>query len=253
MTKKIITLLTFLMTSFILIADPKGEEIARKFYNLPESKDSYSSAMMILIDAKGDKKMRKIDMYSKDTPDGRLSFIEFLDPADVKGTKFLTIPHKKGDDEQRLYLPALKKTRRISSSGKDGKFMGSDLTYYDMESRDFEDYNYKYLRDEEFNGMDCYVIEARDKDNDAPYEKAEMWVNKADNFVYKTVAYDSKTKKALKTITILKVQKTDGIITPLQTAVVMHDDGHKTLLAISNVKLNTGLSDSIFSIKNLER
>ena len=131
-------------------------------------------------------------MYTKQGSQGRNSFIEFVEPADVKGTKFLTIAHKNADDEQRLYLPALGKVRKISSSKKDGKFMGSDLFYYDMEDRDYEEFTYNYVGEEVFRGMNCYVVESFPKDSSAPYSKMVMWVNKENYFVYKRECYDSR-------------------------------------------------------------
>ncbi|HOV14620.1 MAG TPA: outer membrane lipoprotein-sorting protein [Spirochaetota bacterium] len=250
--KKIVLFALTMILTLSLFADEKGDEVAKKNKGLKKSTDSYSEADMVLIDKKGDQKKRKIIMYSKEGKEGRNSFTEFLEPADVKGTKFLTIA-RKGDDEQRLWLPALKKTRLISSTSKDGKFMGSDLSYYDMEDRDFEDFNYKFIKDDKFQNKECFVLETTPKDKNAPYSRSIMWIAKDDYFIYKVEAYDKKDDKLLKTIVFVEVKNYDGILVPTKMVVDNAKEGTKTLLAMNNVKINSGIKDEIFSVQNLEK
>ncbi len=250
--KKIILSIYLMIFAFLIFADEKGYEIAKKNKSLKKSNDSYSEAEMVLIDKKGDQKKRKFINYSKEGKEGRNSFIEFLEPADVKGTKFLTIA-RKGDDEQRLYLPALKKTRLIAASSKDGKFMGSDLYYYDMEDRDLDDFDYKYVKEEKFQDIDCYVIEATPKTKNAPYSKSFMWISKNNYFMYKVEAYDKKDDALLKKIVFVEVKDIQGILTPTKMVVENIKEGTKTLLIMNNIKINSGIKDDIFTIQNLER
>src|SRR4030042_4622978 len=190
--KKILLTILSLSLAAVFYADDKGSEIAKKSFDLKKSNDTSSEFTMILIGKDGTKKTRKLSIRSKEGKEGRNTIVEFLEPADVKGTKFLTIAHKKTDDEQRLYLPALKKTRQISSSNKNGKFVGSDLFYYDMEDRAFEDQTYKYIKEEKYNDKDCHVIEAVSLDANSPYSKTVLWISKADYFAYKIECYDKK-------------------------------------------------------------
>lgn len=237
-----------------LFADKKGDEIARKQYDLKKSDDTYSIGQMVLINKRGEKKIRKFLMYSKETKEGTNSFLSFLEPADVKGTKFLTIGHKKGDDEQRLYLPALGKVRKISSSKKGGSFMGSDLNYFDMETHVFEDFTYKYIKDETYNDKNCYVIEAYPLDKDAPYSKQILWISKKDYFIYRSDCYDKKDDNGLiKTIVVVEVKVIDRVIIPTKIVVDNFKTKGKTLFKIENVQINVGLKDNIFSVQNLEK
>lgn len=246
------TLALLFTLAFSALADSKGEEIARKNYSLKEADDSYSLSTMILIDKNNNKKVRKIESYSKEGKSGENSFVVFLEPSDVKGTKFLTIGHREGDDEQRLYLPALGKVRRISSSKKGGSFMGSDLNYFDMEDHSFDDFSYSYVREETYEGMDCYVIEQSPKDPNAPYSRQLVWISKSDNFAYKVECYDKKSSSRLiKVIVMKEVKRIDGIMVATKMVVDNRENNHKTLMVMENVRLNTGLDDSIFSIKNL--
>ena len=254
MKKLSIILSAILLLSVSLCADPKGEEIARKNSNLPESKDSYSISVMTLINSRGEKKIRRLKSYSKDGKDGRNSFVEFLEPADVKGTRFLTIGHDVGDDEQRLYLPALGKVRRISSSKKGGSFMGSDLNYFDMEDHGYDDFTYRYVKDEVYSGMDCYVIEMYPKDENAPYSKQIAWISKENFFSYKIECYSKKSGSPLmKIIVFLDVKNYSGVLIPGKIVVDHKLDNHKTLMQTLEQKVNVGISDSIFTVQNLQK
>ncbi len=234
------------------MADDKGETVARRFFALKDPKTSYSKATMVLVDNNGRKRTRTLEMYGKKDEQGTWSFIEFLTPATVKGTRFLTIPHAEGDDEQRLYLPALRKTRTIAASSKDGTFVGSDFFYYDMEDRAFEDYTYTYLREETLEERDCHVIKMETKDPGAPYAYAEAWVDKGDNFVYRTKMYDRRGGH-IKTLIVVETKTIDGCIIPTKVVMENHRDDHKTLLAMSDIRVNEGVDDNVFTVRNLER
>ena len=258
--KKVIGILMALsLLGSVAFADAKGDEIAKKHYELKKSADTTATATMVLIDKSGAKKTRKLEMFTKEGAEGKNSFVNFLEPADVAGTKFLTLAHKGADSEQRLYLPALKKTRKISASSKDGEFVNSDFYYYDMEERVFEDNSYTFLAegevlaDKAFTGMKFFKIELKPKAANAPYAKAIAWVN-ADNYgIYKMECYDKKDSSLLKTITFPKLELVQGGLIPTQTMVVNHKKGTQTLLQLANLKVNTGLKDDVFSVKNLEQ
>ncbi|HBE03104.1 MAG: hypothetical protein A2096_09180 [Spirochaetes bacterium GWF1_41_5] len=237
----------------LLWCDPKGDEIMKKHFALKKSEDALSTASMILIDKTGARKTRKIISYSQETGEGKNTFIEFLEPADVKGTRFLTIAHKNIDDEQRLYLPALKKVRKIAASGKDGKFMGTDLYFYDMEDRNFEDQNYTYIKDGTFEQKPCFIVEAVSKDPNAPYGKSLEWVSRDDYFIYKIEAYDKKSLSLVKTIVFLEIKNINGVLIAHKTAVDNHKDIHKTLISLDEVRINSGISEKIFTVQNLEK
>lgn len=239
-------------------ADARGDEIAAQYYGHAKPTDTVANAVMTLVDKSGNKKVRELDMYTKDSAAGAFSFIEFKKPADVAGTKFLTTPLKDGGSEQRLYLPALKKTRKIASSDKSSEFVGSDLTYYDMEDRKLGDSTYTLLdenvtlADKSFEGMSFYKLEVKAKDADSPYAKSLIYINKDDLYAYKVEVFDKKGGALWKTIVFVKYEDQKGVKMPVQTMVTNHKKGSKTLLQLNNLKINTGLKDEIFSVKNLE-
>lgn len=241
-----------------LSADARGDQIAAQYFGLTKPADTSANAVMTLIDKSGGRKVRNLDLYSKSDSTGDYSFSEFKTPADVAGTKFLTTPLKDGTNEQRLYLPALKKTRKIASSDKSGEFVNSDLWYYDLESRKLSDNTYTFLSDNEviadkaFAGMKFFKVEVTAKSSDCPYSKSIFWINMDDSHAYKIEAYD-KDGALLKTILFVKFEEQKGLKVPVQTAVTNHKKGTKTLLQLNNLKVNSGLKDEVFSVKNLEQ
>ncbi len=251
--KKNILIMSLMLFSFFVIADQKGEETAKKCFDLKSPKDSYSIATMLIINKNQTKKIRKMEIITKDGAEGTNTFMKFIEPADVKDTKFLTIAHKKSDDEQRLYLPALGKVRRISSSTKEEKFMGSDLYYYDLEDHEYEDFTYKYIKDEQYSNMDCIVIEMAPIDTNSPYSKETAWISKTDNFMYKIECYDKKSGVKIKTIIFADIKNMNGILIAGIIDVDNHKDESKTVLKRENIKINSGIKDDVFSLQNLSR
>ncbi len=241
-------------------ADPKGEEIAHKYFDLKKADDTRApGSVMTLIDKSGVRKTRKLDIFYQDTSTGKNAYMVFSEPADVNGTKFLTLGHRGEDSDQRLYLPALKKVRKIATSGKDGEFVNSDLWFYDLEERYFEDNTYTFLSENEtiadkaLSGMKFNKIEMKPVKASCPYAKAVAFVNADNNFVYRMDCYDKKDGSLLKTILFAKVDTLKGILVPTQMVVTNFKKGTRTLLQLNNVEVNVGLKDEVFSVKNLEQ
>jgi hypothetical protein len=258
--KKTLITLAALCLGLAAFADAKGAEIAHKYFDLKKAQDtSAPGSSMVIIDKSGNKKVRKLDVFYQDKGEGKNAYMVFSAPTDVNGTKFLTIGHKRADSDQRLYLPALKKVRKISSDGKDGEFVNSDLWYYDLEERYFEDNAYAFLSENEtiadkaFDGMKFWKIEMKPVKADCPYAKSVAWVSMSDNFIYKLDCYDKKDGALLKTIVFPKVENLQGVLVPIQSMVTNHKKGSRTLLQLNDVKVNSGLKDELFSVKQLEQ
>jgi uncharacterized protein len=250
MNKKGTVVAMFLLLSISLFAETSADEIMSINYDLKDPENSSNVTTMVLINSRGNKKIRKMEMFTMDTSIGEDTFIEFLLPADVRGTKFLTIGNDQADDEQRLFLPALKRVRKISSSNKNGKFMGSDITYYDMESRNLEDFTYKLLREDTVGNRSCWVIESTPVDEDSPYSKVFNYVSMDNYFTYKNEMYDE-NGELIKTVTVVETQVIHGVIIPIKTVFDNIEDDHKTLLSISNIKLDSNIDESKFTVQNL--
>lgn len=229
----------------------KGYDIMKINDELKEPKDMTSNGFIEITNKRGSVKTRSMKVFSKKQPAGYDSFFEILKPADVSGMKFLTIAQK-GDDDQRMYLPAYGKSRKISGSGKDGKFLGSDIFFYDLEDLDLEDFTYKYIKDETWEGNDYFVVESYPIDPKAPYSKIVNWVRKSDYFIYKADMYDKKQQILLKTSIVKETIIIDGCIEATNSYTVNHKDRSNTTYLISDIKIDTGLDSKIFTMQNLE-
>lgn len=231
-----------------------GKEIAYKVYNRPTAKDGESDMKMTLINKKGGKRVRNIHQFYKDMGDVEKKILFFKSPADVKNTSFMnwSYDNPNKDDDQWLYLPALKKVKRISSSSKDKEFMGSDFTYADMEKRHPDEDVHKLLKSEKFNGEDCWVVEATPKDEDDMYSKKVAWISKSKLLPMKIDYYDE-DGELLKTLTINNIQKIGKYWVITDQTMHNKQKNHKTNILISNMKVDQGLSDSKFTQRAMRK
>jgi outer membrane lipoprotein-sorting protein len=141
--------------------------------------DSSATMKMILRNRQGDASTREVRVRTLEVEgDGDKSLSIFDSPADVKGTAFLTFSHVNSPDDQWLYLPALKRVKRIASKNKSGPFMGSEFAYEDISSDEVEKYTYKYLRDEALDGTDTFMIERYPVDRNSGYTRQVVWIDK---------------------------------------------------------------------------
>ena len=236
--------------------EEKGLSIAMEADNRDTGFGDYTANMtMILKNKHGKKSTRKIRTRTLEvTDDGDKSLSIFDTPRDVKGTAFLSFSHKVGDDEQWLYLPALKRVKRINSRNKSGSFMGSEFAYEDIASQEVEKYTYRHLREEELNGVLCYVGESYPVDTkNSGYTKRITWMDTAEYRVFKVDYYDRK-QSLLKTLTVDGYQQYLGKYWRASSMeMVNHQSGKSTTLLWDNYTFQTGLSDNDFSATSLKR
>ena len=236
-------------------AEEKGLAIAVEADKRDEGfGDSTANMTMELRNKQGDSSTRYIRIKTLEViGDGDKSMSIFDEPADVKGTAFLTFSHAIKPDEQWLYLPALKRVKRINSKNKSGPFMGSEFAYEDIASQEVEKYTYKYLRDETLNGIDCFVIERYPAYEHSGYTRQVGWINKAEYRPEKIVFYDRKNS-LLKTLTYDGYQQyLDKFWRADQMNMENHQTGKSTTLTWSNYQFNTGLEDRDFNKNSLKR
>jgi len=215
---------------------------------------------MTLIDKRGHQRHRTMLNYSKKKGIDDLKLLFFQTPADVRNTAFLTFDYDdERDDDQWLYLPALKKTKRIASSDKSGSFMGSDFSYSDMTSRNIEDYNYKILKEQSVNGHKVWVMESVPKTKqtieETGYKKSWMFVRQ-DNFVVIRALHITNDGRKRKYMDVKKLEKIDGIWVATQIEMKTKKGKerlHTTMLSLSNISFNQNLEESFFSIRTLEK
>jgi len=249
-----------LLTSNILADDAKARAIMEKVDARDDGKTIEQDMLMVLIDKNGKKRVRDIMSYSKDFGVDEYRIMFFKSPSDVKNTSFLTYDYDDAskDDDQWLYLPALKKVKRIPSADKSGSFMGSDFSYYDMTDRDLEDYDFKLLKETKVRGNAAWMIESTPRNKktikESGYTKTIAIVRKDNYMVVRAINYMKNGKK--KYLDLKKIHKQNGIWV-VDTMTMTTKKGkamtHKTELKFTNIKVNKELSDDLFTTRRLEK
>ena len=241
--------------------DPR--KIAQAVEDRPDGDKGVSHVSLTLVDASGRKRVRKTIQRSLDFADGTKALIFFESPADVRNTGLLSVDYDAGDkdDDQWLYLPSLHKSTRISSADKSGSFMGTDLTFADMTSRDTKAYDYKMLEQSvKVDGEDCWLIEARPKTDkvrkETGYLKSQMWISKSKLMPLQIKAWVIEGKK-IKLMKFSNIAQVDGIWVFKKLAVQTRRNNKvesSTLMEISDVKFNQpSVTDDLFSERRLEK
>lgn len=182
--------------------------------------------------------------------------LEFTAPGDVAGTATLTIQHADKDDDQWLYLPVLRTSRRISASKKADRFMGTEMTYEDLStylSEPLEDYSYRLLGEESINGRNAYKLEATPKAGiNTQYSRREMWIDKATHLMLRTDFYDKKGT-LLKKYLASDIHKIgERFYRAHQIELINHQSGNRTKVVYSNFIINQGVDANLFSKTYLE-
>ncbi len=231
-----------------------GREIIDKAYNLPTGDDQTSDLTMTLINKSGSERIRKIKQFTKDFGEVEKSIMFFTAPADVKNTSFMNWSYDDPDksDDQWIYLPALKKVKRISSDSKSDYFMGSDFTYDDLGDRKLDDDTHTLLREETIDGVDYYVVQSIPKDEDYMYSKTVTWIRQ-DNFIGLKKEFYDEDGELLKTLKIKKFEKISGFLIITHSEMENVQKNHRTTIQLSNIKINTGIPSSKFTERMMMR
>ena len=238
-----------------LSAEERGLEIAREVDKRDTGfKDQTAEMIMELRNKQGDKSIRHVRVKTLEvTGDGDKSLSIFDQPADVKGTAVLTYSHAIKPDDQWLYLPALKRVKRISSKNKSGPFMGSEFAYEDISSQEIEKYTYKYIKDETINGVDCFVIERYPAYKHSGYTRQVAWINNQEYRPERIVFYDRKNS-LLKTLNYSGYQQyLNQFWRADEMLMENHQTGKSTLLRWNNYQFQVGLNEKDFSRNSLKR
>lgn len=216
--------------------------------------DSSADMLMTLRNSQGKESVRKIRVKNLEIiGDGDKGLTVFDEPRDVKGTAFLTYSHSLVPDEQWIYLPALKRVKRISSNNKSGPFMGSEFAYEDISSFEVPKYSYLYLRDEVLDGQNCFVLETRPLYEHSGYTKSYIWIDKLEYRVQKIDFYDRKDS-LLKTQRMSDYNQYLGQYWRAHTITMENkQNGKSTTLQWTNYKFRTGLTGKDFEKNDLKR
>ena len=215
--------------------------------------DSIATMQMELINANGQKKTRQMFMKVLEGQDADKSLMEFKTPADVKGTKFLSYEHITKDDDQWLYLPALKRVKRIASKNKSGAFMGSEFSYEDLSAFNVKKYIYDGEAEEGvLNSEEVYIGTSVPVSKYSGYTKLISYVSK-ESFLIRKIQYYDRKRKLLKTA-LFENYKMFGTIPRIGKITMSNIQNDKTtILTWSDETIKNGLKDKDFHKRHLKR
>lgn len=242
-------------------ADVNVVEIMQKNHAVNKMVDSAADATITLTNEAGQERTRKTFTVTKLQANGednmRMTRIEA--PADVKGTVTLAIEHSVGDDDIWVYLPALKKVRRLISSNKKDSFIGTDFSYGDVIGHKVAEWNYKMLPEESIDGAQCYVIEATPSSdevrNNSGYSKRLIWMQKDNFFAIKSDLWDEAGEpvKAFHMTNLRELDperhKWDAMVLEAKNL----QTGHRTVIKFGDYKANQNVGDEYFTTRHMEQ
>ncbi|MCK4408683.1 MAG: outer membrane lipoprotein-sorting protein [Candidatus Eisenbacteria sp.] len=237
-----------------LAEEPSALELVESVYNRPDGEDMQSRLTMTLINSRGDKRVREIRQFMKDFGDVEKKVMFFEFPADVRNTSFMNWSYMTigEDDDQWIYLPALKKVKRISSDSKGDYFMGSDFTYDDLGDRHPSSDTHTVLGYENVNGEPCYVVQSVPIEEEYIYGRTVSWIV-ADKWVVVKKDFYDEDDELLKTLTVDEYGDVDGYWVVTRSTMYHIQRDHTTTMVLDDVQLDTGIPDGRFTERMMTR
>ncbi|MDQ6961362.1 MAG: outer membrane lipoprotein-sorting protein [Mariprofundaceae bacterium] len=240
-------------------AEPTGLQIMTSVDQREDGDTLQQHMKQILIDRNGRERVRQMMSFRKDVGVDKKMISFFLEPANIRDTALLTFDYdnEKTDDDQWLYLPALKKVRRISASDRGDYFMGTDFSFEDMkQTPELTDYSWKLLGSDVLNGHDCWKVQgepaSQSLGQELGYSKIIQYVRKTSAVVVR-VDYWDLAQRPLKTMRMLELKEIQGIWTPLKIEMVNAQSSHETVIELSDHVYNGDIADKKFSQRSLKR
>lgn len=232
-----------------------GRDIIQMVKDRPDGDTRYAEMELTLVKKNGATRQRKVTSWAMDDGKDTKKMMFFTYPGDVKGTGFLTWDYDQigKEDAKWLYLPAMKKTRRISgSSSKTDYFMGTDFTYDDMGSRHVDEDTHQLLREEVYDGHSCWVVESVPVDKHEIYSRKVSWIRK-DCLTAAYVEYYDKLNKLHRVLTISEVKKVQDYWTIHRMEMKNVQTGHSTVIVVKNPKYDINVDKGLFTVAKLEK
>ncbi len=249
------------LPQFTYASDPKALEIMRKVEEKETGDNVVWDITMTLIDKNEKERVRKIRSFSKKKEKESLSITFFLHPADVKnmGSLIHSYGNPDKDDDYWIYLPSLRKVKRIASSEKGGSYMGSDFSYADMSPKKLDDYNIELKGNRDVRGHKTWIIQmvplSEKVIEETGYVKSYLCVRQ-DNYVVVQAIMVMKERGHKKYLDVTKLENIDGYWISTETHMTKRKGKlliHKTILKIDNIKFDQNLSDDLFTRRKLEK
>lgn len=246
-----------LLLLVVALGAAAGEEqadvLAKRVYDRPNGEDVSARIMMQLHDGRGEPRQRVLYSYAKDKGEAeRWTMLRFVEPADVAGTGLLTLNYPGDASDQWLYLPALDRVRRIASSRRGGRFVGSDFYYEDLMDREVAMDSHRLLGREQLGGVDCQLLESTPVDpGNSVYSKRIACIHPELDLPLRIDFFQGQSEEPVKRLQAREIRRVQGFWTVFDST--MHDlkSGHKTQMLTLDIKYNQDLPDSLFQQRSL--
>ncbi|MCF7977411.1 MAG: outer membrane lipoprotein-sorting protein [Chromatiaceae bacterium] len=256
------SLIPWLLFAVVLVLLPcalsadeaRGRDLAERVYNRPDGDDVTTRGSMVLTERGGSPRTRSLIIYRQESGGGAVStLIRFTDPPDIADTGLLTIDPAAGDTEQWVYLPALKRSRRISADRQGGRFVGSDFFYEDLRDRKVSMDRHTWLRSESLQGVQTEVLESIPiSASNSVYGKRVSWIHPTALVPLQIEYYEPGASKPFKRLTVERLERIQGYWTATSSVMTDLEQNHETRLTSAVTRYDRGLPSSLFSKRALE-
>jgi hypothetical protein len=237
-----------------VLADPAGDALAKRVYDRPDGNDLAGRGLMSLQQPGQPERVRRLYSYSRRNAQNDFwGMTRFEAPADIKDTALLSISLANGQEDQWVYLPALKRSRRIPTNRKGGQFVGSDFYYEDLQDRKPSSDTHRILGKQTLDGTPTTVLESIPVDpGNSVYRKRVSWIHEGILLPVRTDYFEESLETPSKRFQMYRVQQIQGYWTVLDSVMINLRSGHRTRLVTEAVKYDQGIQEDFFSTRSLE-
>jgi hypothetical protein len=230
-----------------------GLALAQAVYDAPAGDDFVSRASMTLTEKGREPRVREMYTLRVDRGGGeRWSLTRFTSPSDIAGVGLLTKDYPGDENDQWLYLPALDRVRRVASSRKGGRFVGSDLFFEDLRDREVAMDSHRLLGEGKVGNLVCKILESVPVDpSNSVYSKRVSWIHPQSLVPLRVDFYMGRSKEPAKRLTVHRMRNIQGFWTVLDSTMQDLGSGHSTRITQSEVKYNQGIPDRLFTSQAL--
>lgn len=235
-----------------------GREVMQLYQTQDRTRDLEMTLDLTLVDPRGRERRRSLLIQSRTDSGLRKQLIRFLSPGDIEGTGFLTIENETGEDDAWLYLPALRRTRRIAGADKQDRFVGTDFTFEDLEQERLAEHAYELIGDEVVGGVEAWLVRAEASDparrEETGYGWRELWVSKARHIVVQAKLYD-RSGAYVRRLEASDVRQVPGTEKWRAYRLTMEDvrERRRTVLSVAEYRIDQGVSEALFTERYLRR
>ena len=258
---RIVLILLTLVATTAPVAALTGREIidtAQKRNGFSTWKDRTASATMQTYDKGNLVRTRELDVTEQTDPRGEhRTFLRFTSPADVQNTRFLHLSPRNDKDQQWLWAPGTRRTRRLGDAQRDENFFGTDLSYRDLEllvriqQWNDDEATATLVGEETIDGKPCHVVELVPKNEEFPYSKYRLWFDTNDSLLWRVDVYEG--EEVLKRVSPARYEKVAEYQTAMEADVANLPAKTHTVFTMRNVRYDAGVGDGVFNVYNLDK